>query len=183
MGMRSTFGGVLLPMTLSFVPGWGHIWLHRKQLGLGLFMLFVAALNLALLFRFLSDWKHGIWVVQVAWATAAATLVFSIYDTFRATIWSKMPGTKRRRRRYLRRTVRHYLRDEHGRAEEAATRMLRMNPIDTTALVYLAMVQEGAGRKKVALETWKRAKVVDANGRWQDDIARQIALLKRRGKS
>lgn len=178
MSIRGTLDGVVLPLVLALVPGWGHIWLHRKTQGLFLFMLFAAAVNCALVTDLALPSRHQDLVVRLSWGVAAAILAFSVADVFRSTILRRRPGQRQKRVRYLRKAIMHYLRDEVGQAEEALAKILRFDPRDATALVYLGMLHRDAGRTREAKRAFERALAADQDGRWRVDVRGELAMLR-----
>lgn len=170
---------LLIAVILTVVPGWGHIWLHRTTRGLLLFILFFLALNYAIVFGGVLD-RIPDFAVNASLAFAAAIVVFAVVDVVRITIWLDSRAVRARRHALLESAVAHYLRREYAQAEAALRRMLRIDPHDGTALMYLGMVLRATGRRGKAESTFKKVIRDDRSGRWRSDARREIARLRGR---
>lgn len=171
--------GVLFPLTLAVVPGWGHIWLRRYNRGLALFFLCFGALNLRVVIELLADPGQYRFVKDLTIALAIGVLVFSLVDVLRITIWLKSKTVVNRRKQLYRKALTHYLRSEYGQAEDAALRMIRTNPLDAQALLVLGMIQREDGRRKKAMGTFKRALRGGLAGTWKADLERELEVTRR----
>jgi cytochrome c-type biogenesis protein CcmH/NrfG len=173
---------VLAPLVLSLVPGWGHIWLHRPVRGMTLFLLVFGALNLALLMGLgiRVDLPRGLF--HPVLAAAAGIYVYSVVDVARLALWTASRSAQAKRQTLFKKVVAHYLKGEHGQAEEAVRGMLRIDPQDTSALVYLGMIHGARGRRGKAIATLKRARRLHSDETTAKDIERELRRLKE-GKS
>ncbi len=177
MNRTGPIRGILLPILLALVPGWGHIWLWRNARGVFLFAAFTALVDYA----FLTDvgafdpWRRL--PTNVAWAGAAGLFAFSVADVLRIVFWSRSKKGLERRRTLFRRMVVHYLRDEFGQAEDAVQRMLRLTPTDAAILFWEGMIYRDSGRTLLARRAFKRALQADRRGFWSGDIEREMGRL------
>ncbi|MEZ6195000.1 MAG: tetratricopeptide repeat protein [Planctomycetota bacterium] len=181
MRTLSAVFGIVTPVVLSIVPGWGHIWLRRGSTGLMIFMLFFAAINLALLTsaRILPDLSPVLG--RIAYATAASAFAFSVLDVLRATIWSRSRPVRERRRRILRRAIAHSIRGEDGQAQEQLEHALRIDPNDPAAWAWLGALLERGGRTKDARRALKRARFLGAEAGWREVLDHHLAGVGGRG--
>ena len=171
---KGFFRALLIPLILSLVPGWGHIWVHRATRGLLIFVCFFGLANYALMALLLADAAEPPILARPALALAAGVLVFSYIDILRLTLWNRNKRLLARCDGYLRRAIIHYLRDEYGQAEELLLKVLRRRPFDVPALSYLAAVQRGRGAEKKAQESFKRALAAARGGRWEASLRAEI---------
>lgn len=170
MGIILRLVRTAIPLALSIIPGWGHIWLRRGSTGLMIFMLFCASLNVALLMRMdLLPALPDI-VGNLASATAAATASFSILDVLRATIWNRSRPVQERRRRILRAATGHLIRREYEQAEEQLERVLRIDPSDPAAWAWLGSLYLATGRSRDARRALRQARFFGREGGWPQVI-------------
>ena len=177
MKRQSPATSVIVPILLSTVPGWGHIWVRRNTRGLALFLLFFSSANFALVRLVSSKADNSALPVQLALAFCAGVLFFTLADILRITLWTRSRRVRGQRATLFKRLLVHYLRKEYGQAKEAAERMLRINPYDTTALIYSGMVHQAMGESRRALQMFRRVLRVDTDGKWAHEATREIQAL------
>jgi tetratricopeptide (TPR) repeat protein len=180
MGIFLRIIRTVVPLLLSLVPGWGHIWLRRGSTGLMIFMLFFASLNMAVLIG--NDLLPAMpkFFGNLAKATAAATFAFSILDVLRATVWTRSRPVQERRRRILRTAAGHLIRREFGQAEEQLERVLRIDPGDPAAWAWLGSLYSVTGRRREARHAWKQARFYGQTSGWREMINPRLEELRRR---
>ena len=159
----------IVPVILSLVPGWGHIWLRRFGRGLLVFTVFVVAANIALMQSLAKTPTHASWI-RPALAVAAAVFVFGIADVLRITLRRHVSGTEPRRRKLLTRALGHYVRDENGQAEEVLAKLVRLDTGRPAPWYYLGCVRAERGRLRAAKRAFRTARRVDRRGEWTDEI-------------
>ena len=177
--LSATFA-VLVPLVLSIIPGWGHIWLRRYNRGLAIFLLFFAIVNLELMVFLRGEEADFEATFKYASAAAVGLFVFTIVDVFRITVWLRSNKVLEKRRTSYRRALTHYLRSEYGQARELALRMTRSDPLDVAALFVLGMIQREAGEKKKAIRTFRRALRSPTSEYWNADVQRELKNTKAR---
>lgn len=178
MQRRSFISGIFAPIVLAAIPGFGHIWLHRPLRGLFLFIFFTGTANVAALLAL--DLKCGLpaaWL-QPAGALAASVYTFAFLDVVRLVLWAGSKSAEARRAALFKDVVARYIAKEYGRAEESANRMLRIDPCDGTALVYLGLISGARGHKRKAIGLLKKALRFRRDEETTEDILRELKRLK-----
>ena len=174
MSRPGVFTGIVIPIGLSLVPGWGHIWVKRPMRGLILFALFFAALNYGLLAENDPTDKKPLIDPTLAYGIAVGGFVFSIVDTTRVTLWLRSKTVQGRRSALFRKMVTHYLRNEYGQADEAVSKMLRIDPDDAGLIFWKGMLQRDVGQRRRAMKSFKRSLATDVDDYWTcDEYARE----------
>ena len=176
MSRKGLVNGVVLPIALAFIPGFGHIWLRRSLRGLLLFMLFLSSLNYVLWAEILDPEMPPV-SLKFALATAASAWAFSIVDGIRIVVWVRSRSGQGRREASLRKLIGHWMRDELGQADETALRLLRIDPIDPEAMVWSAVVHRDLGKAKEARRLLRRARRIDRAGHWRVLVTKLLAGL------
>lgn len=171
--------GAILPVVLSAIPGWGHIWVRRYTRGLALFLAFFAVSDTAFLtYQTAAGEDARATARVVGLGLGAAIWAFSLVDIVRIAVWLRSKTVRDRRAALFRKTVIHFLRGEHAQAEESIRRMLRIDPYDVPALTYLGMVRRDAGRHDDALRTFRKAARCGPDEGWSAEIEHEIDVVR-----
>lgn len=170
--------GAIVPIVLSVVPGWGHIWVRRHTRGLAIFLVFFALADIAFLVYQTSEEPVRTDAMNVGLGLCAGIWTFAMVDIARIAIWLRSTTMRDRRTALFRKMVIHFLRGEHAQAEESIRRMLRINPYDVPALTYLGMVRRDAGRLDEALRAFKKAMRSQPDSGWSAEIEHEIDLVR-----
>ncbi|HVR72809.1 MAG TPA: tetratricopeptide repeat protein [Planctomycetota bacterium] len=165
-------------LTLSLVPGWGHVYWGREAVGLGIFTIFAVA-GFALLnglFIYLGGWR-SFWITV---STLALVLVGvgSWISILRLTSPRRVAEEGRLRERNLREGMLAFL---HGRLEEARASFLaclRNDPLDIEALFRLGIVCSRLGAREEARAYLKRAVRHDIDEKWHWEAGRELERLR-----
>ena len=173
---------VLFPVVLSIIPGFGHIWVRRYNRGLALFLIFFGTWNLTPIHYLLADDGEYEGLLKLSHAAVVGIIVFAFVDIIRITVWLKSSKVINRRKSLYRRSMVHFLRSEYGQAEDAASRMIRTDPLDTSALFVLGMIQREGGEFRKALRSFYRAQRSTTEDYWKFDLKREIKATKARHK-
>ncbi len=180
MGRIAALFRVLVPLTLSIVPGWGHIWVHRYNRGLSIFILTCAIANARiLLYLNAAEVEYNL-LYNACLAAIAGLYVFTFVDIIRLTVWLKGKTVAKRRRGQYRRSLVLFLRGEYEAAAKQAQRMIRTDPLDSSALMVLGMVQRESGDLKKALSTFRRGLKTATSDYWHEDLKREIEVTRER---
>lgn len=167
----------VIALFLGIIPGWGHIYLRRPLRGLLIFILFFALADCVLLMALEVRIDLPKSLARPLAALAAAVYVFSVVDVIRWALWSRSKSAQSKRQNHFRKVIAHFLKNELGQAEESAEAMLRIDPHDGTALVYLGLIHGARGRKKKAIATLKRALRWRRDDTSVEDIERELRRL------
>jgi tetratricopeptide (TPR) repeat protein len=169
----------VLALSLSLVPGWGHIYWGRERLGLAIFTVF-AICGFALL--------NGLWV-SMAQETARATLVavsaslcVLLFLAAWGDLWRRTrPGTVKReaelREGFLRQGTIAYLRGDLKEAAASFREAVRVNPTDVEALFRLGVVHSREGDARQARVWLRKARRHDVDGKWRWEVNREEERL------
>ncbi|MFT7617720.1 MAG: tetratricopeptide (TPR) repeat protein [Planctomycetota bacterium] len=174
----ASFFRVLIPLVLCIMPGWGHIWVHRYNRGLSIFILFFTIGNGLILLILNAATQNYSTLMTVGQAALVGLFVFAIVDIIRITVWLKSKTVANRRRGQYRRSLVHFLRGEYEMAENQANRMIRTDPLDSGALMVLGMIQREAGEPKKALRTFRRGLRAVTSDYWHEDLRREIEVTR-----
>lgn len=178
MGKIASFFRVLFPLVLCVVPGWGHIWVHRYNRGLSIFILFFAIANGLILLILNAATEDYATYMTLGKAALVGLFVFAVVDIIRITVWLKSKKVANRRRGQYRRSLVHFLRGEYEMAESQANRMIRTDPLDSGALIVLGMIQRESGEPKKALRTFRRGLRAATSEYWHEDLRREIEVTR-----
>lgn len=172
--MKMLARAILLSMML---PGLGHVLLGRPVKGMLLACAFTVCISLAVLRALfvqpamldagflcvtaaaLGLWLGALWgMLRVALRPLAKLASPDLDDRFREGI-------------------RHYLTGDLKRAERTFHGLLSMDPADADAHLRLGLVYKAQGKPKQARRCLKRCTAFDPEGKWRDEVARELAAL------
>lgn len=170
--------GVVVPVFLSLIPGWGHLWMHRYWRGFLLFTMFFGSLNTWMMADFFQHQLASLAWSRIWLALALSIAVFSLADVLRMTLWSRSKSVQIRRRQLLKRAVLHWIRSENGQAEEVINKVLRIDPNDPVALVWAGTIDADGGRHKSAKQYFARALRADDEEKWSTGIRLELQQLR-----
>ncbi|MCA9319237.1 MAG: hypothetical protein KDB53_00815 [Planctomycetes bacterium] len=176
MKRAGVISGVIVPIALTIVPGWGHIWTRRGFRGFVIFALFAASLDYFLVAKF--NLETLPFNPVIALAIAVAVHVFAFVDILRITFWLRSKTVQRRRSALFRKMVVHYLRGEYGQAQEACEGILRIDPANPAVTMWSGMIARECGRPKVARRLFQQARRNDERGYWKQEVVRELDALK-----
>ena len=162
---------------LSLWPGLPQIWSGQEALGLMLAALFAAALNLALVIRFI--WTD---LFDAGWpATFAGLAMMTWVAGLGYTLWWVWRCHPERHRadidRHYRAAVEHYLQGHWNDARRDFERVLELDDTDADALMQLGTLFLRTEQPVLARRTFRQCLDLDGGVKWRWEIGQALAQL------
>ena len=162
---------------LSLWPGLPQIWSGQEALGLVMAVLFAAALNLALVGRFLwTEWfvPGGPGACFLAAAlTWAGGLLYTLW-----WVWRCHPERHRIEiDRLFREGVEHYMLGRWDEARRRFERVLELDETDADALIQLGTLFVRTGQPTPARRAFRRCAELEGGVKWRWEIGQALAGL------
>lgn len=165
-------------LTLSVLPGWGHVYWGRELLGLFLFTIFTvsafAVLNASILD--LGRWRPVLLWGGVAGALGAAAWAWT--DIFRRTDPERLRREGELRERELLEGMIAYVRGDHPAAKARFLACVRRDSGDVEALFRLGMACARSGETDQAIRWLERARRWDLERKWDWEVRGELARLR-----
>lgn len=167
-----------LPLALlSAWPGLAQVWTGQETLGLILAGLFAAALNLALVGRF-------IWTdlfppgLTLFFAASAALTWFAALGYTLWWLWRCHPARHREAIDGLfRDALEHYLRGEWDSARKRLEALLTLDDGDADALMQLGTIYRRTGQNDMARKAFRQCRELEAGSKWRWEIDQALKAL------
>lgn len=162
---------------LSLWPGLPQIWSGQEFLGLMLATLFAAALNLALVGRFI--WTETFDPGWPAFFSALAVLTWA--SGLGYTLWWVWRCHPERHRTEIdslyRAAVEHYLQGRWNESRRLFERILAMDETDADALMQLGTLFVRTEQPALARRTFRQCLELDGGVKWRWEIGQALARL------
>jgi len=167
-----------LALTLSLVPGWGHVYFGRERLGLIIFTIFAVS-GFALLnglFFYLGSWRTFLIVSSSTFLVLVT--IGSWVDILRTTSSRQVRVEEEARDTNLRRGTVAYIRGDLTEAETLFRACVRADPLDVEALFRLGVVCARSGDLLHAKTCLRRTLKHDGEAKWRWEAGRELEALK-----
>ena len=169
------------PIALLCVwPGLAQIWTGQEVLGLILAGLFAAALNLAILSKFL--WTEAFPAGMSGFFGALAVLTW--LASLGYTLWWLWRCHPERYReaidRLFREATEHYLRGEWNEARRRIEAILAMDETDADALMQLGTLYLRTDQAEQARKTFRQCLDLEQGAKWKWEIGQAMARLNKK---
>ena len=167
-----------LPIALLTVwPGLAQIWTGQEVLGLILATVFAAALNLAILSKFL--WTEAFADGLPGFFAAVAALTW--FAAFGYTLWWLWRCHPERHREAIdglfRRAVECYLKGRWDESRRTLEQLLALDDTDADALMQLATLYLRTDQPDLARAAFRQCLELDSGSKWKWEIGRALARL------
>jgi tetratricopeptide (TPR) repeat protein len=162
---------------LSFWPGLAQIWSGQETLGLLLSTLFAAALNLAIVTRWI--WTEAF---ALSWAQFFATLAFLTWGASLAhTLWWVWLCHPERHRREIERLFRDaleaYLQGRWNDSRKRIERILALDETDADALMHLGALYVRLQQPALARRAFRQCLELEGGAKWRWEVQHALSRL------
>ena len=167
-----------LPIALLTIwPGLAQIWTGQEVLGLILASAFAAALNLAIVSKYL--WTEAFATGMPTFFATIAALTW--LAAFGYTIWWLWRCHPARHREVIdglfRDACEAYLQGRWDDSRRGLERLLAIDETDLDALMQLATLYQRTGQSDLARSTYRQCLDLDSGAKWRWEIGRAMAAL------
>jgi len=159
------------------LPGAGHALLGKGITSVLLLIGYGASVDAAIVSAlWFPDMLPGrMWWLTVA--LAGTIWLYSALTIVRIAYWRHRPRFAAARDGAFNQALDLYLQDRYNEAREGFLRVLKLDPEDAEAHLYLSSVEADCGRLRGARRHLARARHLDAEGKWEWEIKRYEGLL------
>ena len=168
-------GVVVLSLLL---PGVGHALLRKNTISILLLIGYGGAVDAAIISKL---WFPEMLPGRMFWLTvslAGTIWVYSAISIFRLAYFRHRPGFVAVKDQAFKQALDLYLQDRYNEARAGFLRVVKLDPEDVEAQLYLSLVETDCGRLREADRHLSKAKRLDAEGKWGWELARQESLLR-----